>query len=170
MIWIYSYSYNYLTRTLFVIHSAMVLISVPVGPRPCYDSDVVYSLLKLVVAFRVYEKLCPSSWHRYFYLGGMWTGNSNRPSSRDVKFSWERKKLLEEKKWKDLRRRRWNWSCMLPMSSMITRLRWRKCAWILERLENMTFIVRLGIIYAVGSIVILVAILIAFVVAFKFFS
>lgn len=40
--WIYSYSYNYLTRTLFVIHSAMVLISVPVGPRPCYDSDVVY--------------------------------------------------------------------------------------------------------------------------------
>ena len=51
MIWIYSYSYNYLTRTLFVIHSAMVLISVPVGPRPCYDSDVVYSLLKLVVHF-----------------------------------------------------------------------------------------------------------------------
>ena len=39
---LYSYSYNnYLTRTLFVIHSAMVLISVPVGPSPCYDSDVV---------------------------------------------------------------------------------------------------------------------------------
>ena len=56
VIWIYSYSYNYLTRTLFVIHSAMVLISVPVGPRPCYDSDVVYSLLKLFVAFRVYDK------------------------------------------------------------------------------------------------------------------
>ena len=62
VIWIYSYSYNnYLTRTLFVIHSAMVLISVPVGPRPCYDSDVVYSLLKLFVAFCVYDKLCPSS-------------------------------------------------------------------------------------------------------------
>ena len=58
VIWIYSYSYNYLTRTLFVIHSAMVLISVPIGPRPCYDSDVVYSLLKLFVAFRVYDKLC----------------------------------------------------------------------------------------------------------------
>ena len=53
VIWIYSYSYNYLTRTLFVIHSAMVLISVPVGPHPCYDPDLVYSLLKLVVAFRV---------------------------------------------------------------------------------------------------------------------
>ena len=52
MIWIYSYSYNnYLTRTMFVIHSAMVLISVPVGPRPCYDSDVVYSLLKLLLHF-----------------------------------------------------------------------------------------------------------------------
>ena len=61
VIWIYSYSYNYLTHTLFVIHSAMVLISVPAGPRPCYDSDVVYSLLKLFVAFRVYDKLCPSS-------------------------------------------------------------------------------------------------------------
>ena len=61
VIWIYSYLYNYLTRMLFVIHSAMVLISVPVGPRPCYDSGVVYSLLKLVVAFRVYDKLCPSS-------------------------------------------------------------------------------------------------------------
>ena len=61
VIWIYSYSYNYLTRTLFVIHSAMVLISVPVGPRSCYDLDVVYSLLKLVVAFRFHDKLCPSS-------------------------------------------------------------------------------------------------------------
>ena len=68
MIWIYSYSYNHLTRTFFVIHSAMALISVPVGSRPCYDSDVVYSLLKLFVAFRDYEKLCPSSRHRYFYL------------------------------------------------------------------------------------------------------
>ena len=61
VIWIYSYSYNYLTRMLFVIHSAMVLISVPVGPRPGYDSDVVYSLLELFIAFRVYDKLCPSS-------------------------------------------------------------------------------------------------------------
>ena len=51
MIWINSYSYNYLTHTLFVIHSAMVLISVPVGPHPGYDSDVVYSLLKLFIHF-----------------------------------------------------------------------------------------------------------------------
>ena len=61
VIWIYSYSYNYLTRMLFVIHSAMVLIFVLVGPRPCYDSNVVYYLLKLFVAFRVYDKFCPSS-------------------------------------------------------------------------------------------------------------
>lgn len=146
MIWIYSYSYNYLTRTLFVIHSAMVLISIPVGPRPCYDSDVVYSLLKLVVAFRVYDKLCPSSWHRYLYVGGSWTGNSNRPYCREVKFSWRRKQLLEGKNKKKLRRRRWYWSCMLRMSSMITRSRWMQCAWRLERLENMPFIPRLGII------------------------
>ena len=61
VIWIYSYSYNYLTRTLFVIHSAMVLVSVPVDPRLGYNLDVVYSLLKLFVAFHVYDKLCPSS-------------------------------------------------------------------------------------------------------------
>ena len=61
VIWIYSYSYNYFTHILFVIHSAMVLISIPVGPRPGYDSVVVYSLLKLFIAFRVYDKLCPSS-------------------------------------------------------------------------------------------------------------
>ena len=27
---------------VFYMYSAMVLISVPVGPRPVYDSDVVY--------------------------------------------------------------------------------------------------------------------------------
>ena len=82
---------------MFVIHSDMVFISVPVDPSPVYDSDVVYSLLKLFVAFRVYDKLCPSSWHRYFYLGGMWTGNSNRPYCREVKFSWRRKQFVEGK-------------------------------------------------------------------------
>ena len=55
MLDLYSYLYNYLTHTLFVIHSAMVLISVPVGPHPGYDSDVVYSLLKLLVSFNDYD-------------------------------------------------------------------------------------------------------------------
>ena len=55
VIWIYSYSYNYLTRTLFVIRSAMVLVSAPVGPRPVYDSDLVYYLLLLFVSFSVYD-------------------------------------------------------------------------------------------------------------------
>ena len=40
-----SYLYKFLTRTLFVIYSAMVLKSVPVGPRLAYDLDVVYYLL-----------------------------------------------------------------------------------------------------------------------------
>ena len=40
-----SYLHKFLTRTLFVIYSAMVLKSVPVSPRPAYDSDVVYYLL-----------------------------------------------------------------------------------------------------------------------------
>ena len=37
------YLYNFLTcMIVFYMYSAMVLISVPVGPRPVYDSDVVY--------------------------------------------------------------------------------------------------------------------------------
>ena len=40
-----SYLHNFLTCMIVVIYSAMVMISVPVGPRPIYDSDVVYSLL-----------------------------------------------------------------------------------------------------------------------------
>ena len=70
MIWIYSYSYNYLTRTLFVIHSAMVLISIPAGPRLGYDSDVVYSLLKLFGSFIVYEKYTDQHDIDFIYLGG----------------------------------------------------------------------------------------------------
>ena len=90
-------------------------------------------------------QLCRPTWHRFFYLGGMWTRNSNRPYCREVKFSWRRKQFVEGKN-KKMRRRRWYWSCMLRMSSMITRSRWMQCAWRLERLENMPFIPRLGII------------------------
>jgi hypothetical protein len=50
-----SYLYKFLTRTLFVIYSAMVLKSVPVDPRPAYDSDVVYYLYNYFVSFRVYD-------------------------------------------------------------------------------------------------------------------
>ena len=38
-----------------------------------------------------------NTWHRYFYVGGMWTGNSNPPSCREVKFSWKRKRWFERK-------------------------------------------------------------------------
>jgi len=40
------YLYNFLTcMIVFYMYSATVLISVPVGPRPVYDWDVVYYLL-----------------------------------------------------------------------------------------------------------------------------
>ena len=72
MIWIYSYSYNnYLTRTLFVIHSAMVLISVPVGPRLGYDSDVVYIIFITIASFIVYENYADQCDIDFIYLGGM---------------------------------------------------------------------------------------------------
>ena len=47
MIYMHSYYlYNFLTCMIVCyMYSAMVLISVPVGPRPVYDSDVVYYLL-----------------------------------------------------------------------------------------------------------------------------
>ena len=169
MIWIYSYSYNYLTHTLFVIHSAMALISVPVGPRPCYDSDVVYSLLKLVVAFRVYDKLCPSSWHRYFYLGGMWTGNSNRPYCREVKFSWRRKQLLEgkNKKIEDEKM-----ILKLHVADVVDDHKIKMDAMRLKirKIRKYAIHTEAWYHYAVGSVVTLVAIMIAFVFALKCFT
>ena len=46
------YLYNFLSCMIVCyMYSAMVLISVPIGPRPVYDSDVVYYLLELFVSF-----------------------------------------------------------------------------------------------------------------------
>ena len=108
----------------------------------------IYYLLYITIngcIFRVWQ-WWPSGWHRYFYLGGMWTGDWNRPSGWEVKFSWKNKTSIWKKIWKNLKKRRWHWSCMLPMSSMITRYRWMQCSWRLERLETMPLIKRLGII------------------------
>ena len=124
----------------------MVLVSAPVGPRPVYDSDVVYIIFITIGSFIVYENYADQRDIYFIYLGCMWIGNANRPYCREVKFSWRRKQLFEGKNKKKLRRRRWYWSCMLRMSSMITRSRWMQCAWRLEILENMPFIPRLGII------------------------
>ena len=65
----------------------MVLISVPVSPRPGYDLDVVCSLLKLFVAFHVYDNYADQRDIDFIYLGGCLTGNSNQPYCREVKFS-----------------------------------------------------------------------------------
>ena len=65
----------------------MVLISAPVGPRPVYDSDVVY------IIFIVYENYADQRDIDFIYLGGMWTGNSNRPYCREVKLVEEENNL-----------------------------------------------------------------------------
>ena len=57
---------------------------------------------------------------------------------------------------------------MLPMSSMITRSRWRKLK--IRKIRKYAIDSVAWYHYDVGSIVTLVAIFIAFVVAFKFFS
>ena len=75
----------------------MVLVSAPVGPRPVYDSDVVYIIFITIGSFIVYENYADQRDIDFIYLGGCWTRNSNRPYCREVKFSWRRKQLLEGK-------------------------------------------------------------------------
>ena len=65
----------------------MVLVSAPVGPRPVYDSDVVYIIIITIASFIVYENYADQRDIDFIYLGGMRTGNSNRPYCREVKFS-----------------------------------------------------------------------------------
>ena len=45
----------------------------------------------------VYENYADQRDIDFIYLGGGWTGNSNRPYCREVKVSWRRKQLLEGK-------------------------------------------------------------------------
>ena len=85
----------------------------------------------------VFMKIMPT-WYRCFYLGGMWTRNSNRPSCREVKFSWKRKQLLEEK----IEEEKMKLELHVVDVVDIIRSRWMQCAWRLERLENMSFIPR----------------------------
>ena len=47
----------------------MVLVSAPVGPRPVYDSDVVYIILT-IGSFIVYENYADQCDIDFIYLGG----------------------------------------------------------------------------------------------------
>ena len=49
----------------------MVLVSVPVGPRPVYDSDVVYIIFITIGSFVVYENYADQHDIDFIYLGGM---------------------------------------------------------------------------------------------------
>ena len=50
----------------------MVLVSASVGPRPVYDSDVVYIIFyNYLVHFFVYDNYVDQRDIDFFYLGGM---------------------------------------------------------------------------------------------------
>ena len=147
----------------------MVLVSAPVGPRPVYDSDVVYIIFITIGSFIVYENYADQRDIYFIYLGGMWTGNSNRPYCREVKFSWRRKQLLkgknkkieEEKMILELHVADVVDDHKIKMDAMRLKIRKiRKYAIHTEAWYH----------YAVGSIVTLVAIMIAFVFALKCFT
>ena len=53
-----------------ILYSAMVLLSAPVGPRPVYDSDVVYIIFITIGSFIVYENYADQRDIDFIYLGG----------------------------------------------------------------------------------------------------
>ena len=55
----------------------MVLVTALVGPRPVYDSDVVYIIFITIGSFIIYENYTDQRDIGFIYLVGMWTGNSN---------------------------------------------------------------------------------------------
>jgi len=73
------------------------MVPAHVGPRPVYDSDVVYIIFYIFESFIVNDNYADQRDIDFIYLGGSWTGNSYRPYCREVKFSWRRKQLLEGK-------------------------------------------------------------------------
>ena len=48
----------------------MVLVSASVGPRPIYDSDVVYIIFITIASFIVYENYADQRDIDFIYLGG----------------------------------------------------------------------------------------------------
>ena len=48
----------------------MVLVSAPVGPRPVYDSDVVYYVFITISSFIVYENYADQRDIDFIHLGG----------------------------------------------------------------------------------------------------
>ena len=48
----------------------MVLVSAPVGPRPVYDSEVVYIIFITIGSFIVYDKYTDQRDIDFIYLGG----------------------------------------------------------------------------------------------------
>ena len=104
-----------------------------------------------------------NTWHRYFYLGDIWTGNSNRPSCREVKFSWKRKRWFERKIEKNCRKKM---KLELYLADVVDDHK--------IKMDAMRFKIRKYAInkeawyhYAVRSMVTLIMILIACVVVFK---
>ena len=120
-----------------------------------------------------------------FNLGGMWTGNSNPPrnASREVNFGWKRKKFLKEKL-KIIEDK--NMEMELHVAEVIDdrkmkidamrskmdamRLKMDEMRLKIRNIRKYAIDKEAWYHYAVGLIVTLLEILIAFVVAFKCFS
>ena len=147
----------------------MVLVSAPVGPRPVYDSDVVYIIFITIGSFIVYENYADQRDIDFIYLGGMWTGNSNRPYCREVKFSWRRKQLLEGKNKKIEEEKM---ILELHVADVVDDHKIKMDAMRLKirKIRKYAIHTEAWYHYAVGSIVTLVAIMIAFVFALKCFT
>ena len=148
----------------------MVLISVPVGPRPIYDSDVVYTLFyNLFVAFRVYDNYAHQVDIDIFIqevcepeiAADALVEKLNLVEKENEYLKEKLKKIEEEKMELELYVADVVDDHKIKMDAMRLKIRKiRKYAINKEAWYH----------YAVGSIITFVAIMIAFVVAFKCFT
>ena len=147
----------------------MVLVSAPVGPRPVYDSDVVYIIFITIGSFIVYENYADQRDIDFIYVGCMWIENANRPYCREVKFSWRRKQFVEGKNKKIEEEKM---ILELHVADVVDDHKIKMDAMRLKIRKIRKYVIHTEAWYhyAVGSIVTLVAIMIAFVFALKCFT
>ena len=128
-----------------------------------------YIIFITIGSFIVYENYADQCDIDFIYLGCMWIGNANRPYFREVKFSWRRKQFVEGKNKKIEEEKM---KLVLHVADIVDDHKIRMDAMCLKirKIRKYAIHSEAWYHYAVGSIVTLVAILISFVVAFKFFS
>ena len=112
------------------------MVPAHVGPRPVYDSDVVYIIFYIFESFIVNDNYANQRDIDFIYLGGSWPEIPTDPIVERLHLVEEENNYLKEK---IKRIKEEKMLLELHVGDVVNdnQIRWMQCAWRLERLENM---------------------------------